>query len=82
MFKVTSKDKSLLLAVVNAAVTFGVMLAMIKLLGELHGLISTVVLLIVQTSFLTGRVVALERERRLSREPSEGERSKIIEKTA
>jgi hypothetical protein len=81
MFKVTYKDKGLLLTIVSAAVTFGVMLALIKTLGELHGVISTVVLLIVQTSFLTSRVVALERELRLSREPASDERSKIIQNT-
>ena len=81
MIKVTSSDKGLLLMIVNVAVTFGVMLALIHFLGELHGAISTIILLIVQTSFLTKRVTALERELRISRELSAREDSKIVGKT-
>ena len=77
MIKVTSSDKGLLMMIVNVAVTFGVMLAMIGFLGELHGAISTIILLIVQTSFLTKRVTALERELRISHGSTAGEPNKI-----
>ncbi len=74
MIKVTSKEKSLLMAIVYIAVPFGAMLVLMHFLGELHGLISTVVILIGQISFLTSRVVVLERELRISHEPSDGGR--------
>jgi hypothetical protein len=67
MFKLQSRDKDLLLAILTIAVTFGVMLLLIHMLGEVHGLISTVIILIGQTSFLTIRVASLERELRSSR---------------
>jgi hypothetical protein len=82
MLKVTSKDKDLLLTLVNVVVTLGAMLAVMAFIGELHGLIATVFILIVQTSFLTRRVVALERELRISHEPPHSESSKVVEKTA
>jgi hypothetical protein len=81
MFKVTSRDKSLLLTIIQIAMTFGAMLVLISFLGELHGLIVTVIMLIGQTSFLTSRVAALERELRISHKPSDGDPSKIVEKT-
>jgi hypothetical protein len=81
MIKVTSSDKDLFVAIISIAVTIGVMLALISFLGELHGLICTVIILIVQTSFMTRRMAALERELRISRTPSDSEHSKLAEKT-
>jgi hypothetical protein len=80
MFKLQSRDKDLLLTILTIAVTFGVMLLAIHFLGELHGLIVTVIALIGQIAFLGRRVVALERELRISRESHETEHSKIAEK--
>ena len=79
MFKLQSRDKDLLLTILIVAVTIGVMLLAIQFLGELHGLIVTVIGLIVQTLFLTIRVASLERELRISRESHEP--SKTAEKT-
>jgi len=77
MFKLQSRDKDLLLMILTIAVTFGVMLLLIQFLGELHGLISTVIILIGQIAFLSRRVFALERELRISREASESEQPKV-----
>jgi hypothetical protein len=68
MFKLQSRDRDLLLTILAVGVTVGMMLLLICTLGELHGLISTVIILIGQISFLTMRVVALEREIRVPRE--------------
>jgi hypothetical protein len=51
--------------------TFGAMLVLMQFLGELHGLIVTVIILIGQIAFLSSRVVTLERELRISRESHE-----------
>ena len=59
MHKRTPKD--ILNLLVYSSVVFGVMLMLIHFFGELHGLISTVVMLIVQTGFLFMRVGMLER---------------------
>jgi hypothetical protein len=71
MIKLHSRDKDLLLTILSVAVTIGVMLLLMQFIGELHGLILTVVILVVQTSFLTIRVASLERELRISRETHE-----------
>jgi len=67
MFKLQSRDKELLLTLLAVAGTFGLMLLAMYLLGELHGLIATVIGLIVQIVFLNRRVITLERELRISR---------------
>ena len=77
MFKLQSRDKDLLLMILTIAVTFGVMLLLIQFLGELHGLISTVIILIGQIALLSRRVFALERELRISRETPESEHPKV-----
>ncbi len=81
MSKLQSRDKHLLLTILLVAVQFGVMLLFIQLLGELHGLISTVIMLIVQLSFLQIRVMAMERELQLSRKTTDNTSSNIAEKT-
>jgi len=80
MFKLQSSDKDLRLLILFNAMMFGMMLLLIKFLGELHGLISTVVLLIGQTAFLNRRVNTLEREVRISRETSDRPPAKFAEK--
>ena len=82
MIKLQSRDKDLLLTILSSAVTFGIMLLLIQFLGEVHGLISTVIILVCQIAFLSRRVSALERELRISRESHETEPSKIPEKSA
>lgn len=74
------RDRDLLFTILNIAVTFAVMLLAVRFIGELHGLFVIVISLIVQTSFLSRRVVTLERELRSSRESSESEHRKIAEK--
>jgi hypothetical protein len=60
MNKRTPKD--ILNLLLYCAVGVGVMLLLIHTLGELHGIISTVSLFIVQTGFLFMRVGMLERQ--------------------
>lgn len=60
MNKRTPKD--ILNLLLYCVVGGGVMLLLINTLGEVHGLISTVTLFIVQTGFLFMRVGMLERQ--------------------
>jgi hypothetical protein len=60
MNKITPKD--ILNLLVFCAVGVGMLLLLIHTLGELHGIISTVILFIVQTGFLFMRVGTLERQ--------------------
>ena len=71
MIKLQSRDRDLLLTFLSVVVTIGVMLLLMQFIGELHGLIITVVILVVQSSFLTIRVASLERALRISRETHE-----------
>jgi hypothetical protein len=71
MFKLQPRDKDLLSTIVVAVVLGGVILFLIGSLGEVHGLICAVIMLMVQFAFLNSRVSALERELRTSREPRE-----------
>ncbi|HWD90817.1 MAG TPA: hypothetical protein VG938_00580 [Verrucomicrobiae bacterium] len=80
MFKLQSRDRDLLVAILTMAVTFGIMLLLIHMLGEIHGLISTVIMLLVQISFLHRRVSALEHELRISHEIPDTDHSKLTEK--
>ncbi|MCP5522289.1 MAG: hypothetical protein H7A46_12155 [Verrucomicrobiales bacterium] len=65
------KPKDILNFVGYSAVGVGAMLLLIHLLGEVHGLISSMVIFIVQAGFLFTRIGALERELRDSRHPAE-----------
>lgn len=78
MFKLQSRDKDLLQTILYFVVAGGATLFLIHALGEIHGCILAVLLLVVQLGFLTTRVSALERELRSSRE-SHGP-SKPVEK--
>ena len=60
MNKPTLKDLVSLLVI--CAVPFGMMQLLIYFFGELHGIISTVVLLMVQMSLLSMRIWILERQ--------------------
>lgn len=71
MFKLTSRNKDLLLAIFYIAFLTGMMLLVTHFLGEVHGLAATVIVLIGQIAFLISRVHALERELRISRESHE-----------
>ncbi len=62
MINITPKEKDLLVGLSSAAGGFGTLLAATYFLGELHGLACTAIVLILYTSFLSRRVVALERE--------------------
>ena len=64
MFNLKPSDRDLLSHIAVSAVTVAVMLGPIYLLGEVHGLIATVVILIVQSSLLNMRITALQRELR------------------
>jgi hypothetical protein len=66
MIGFTPKDKDLLLGLANAAGGLGTLLGATYFLGELHGLACTAIALILYTSLLSRRVVALERELRSS----------------
>jgi hypothetical protein len=73
MNKKTLKDYLGLL--VYVAVGFGVMLMLIHTFGELHGLISTTVIFMVQTGSLFMRVGMLERQLQSTQQPAGAERT-------
>jgi hypothetical protein len=62
MFNLKPSDRDLLSHIAVSAVTVAIMLGLIYLLGEVHGLIATVVILIVHSSLLNMRITALQRE--------------------
>ena len=68
MIKPTSSDKTLIRVLIGIGVSLALMLFILHFLGELQGLIVIVIALLVQISLLTGRVVTLERELRISRD--------------
>jgi hypothetical protein len=55
-------DKSLLSYITLSLFTVGIMLLLIHQLGEVHGLIGTMVILIVQSAELHSRLSAAQRE--------------------
>jgi hypothetical protein len=71
MFKLSTSDKDLISYLAASLFTFGVMLALIYLLGEVHGLIVTVIILIMQGAQMQSRLGALQREVRALREPQD-----------
>ena len=71
MTKNTSSDKYLNRVLIGIGVSLALMVAMFHFFGELQGLFCVVIALLIQISFLTARVVALEQELRISREAHE-----------
>jgi len=80
MIKVTSSDKDLFRVLIGIAVSVGLIVLLLHFLGESHGLICMTIALIIQITFLTGRVVALERGLQSSRKSFESEVSNLAEK--
>jgi len=68
MVKLKPTDKDLLSYIALSLFIVGIMLALIHLLGELHGLIATVVILIGQSALLQTRLGAAQRELRSLRD--------------
>jgi len=81
MIKPTSKDKDLLLTILASGCSVAAMLAVMQVIGQLNGATSMIVVLIVQSAFLTRRVAVLERELRSARGFSDGAQPKFVEKT-
>ncbi len=81
MIKLQPSDKDLLLSILRDAVTLGLVLLLVKLLGEVHGTIMAVILLIGQISLLNRRVSKLERELQISRETADAGLPKLAEKS-
>jgi hypothetical protein len=79
MIKKPSNDKNVNRVLIGIGISMAVFLIGCHFFGEVQGLICVVIALIVQVSFLTGRVVALERELQISHETHES--SEASEKT-
>jgi len=73
-----SSDKDLLRYIALAAISVGIMLGAIRLLGEVHGLVATVIGLLVTISHLSIRLGAVQREVQCMRKTSEAERSPAV----